>query len=260
LARHQADAYRASKAQPRSPGRLLQEDATVTEVMWLAATEPYPLADYLRTKMQANRTKYGRRKLKLFGCACCRQIWHLFEAHPDCARLVEKVEQFADHGGSQRFLNDLARGLRPVGGPGWQVVIAARSLARSKALEAGIGASGVIASAIDTAGPTPQASSTLEEDGEFKLLNGARAKQAHLLRCLFGNPFRPVTLDPSWLTSTVVTLAKGIYDDRAFDRLPILADALQEAGCNNDDILNHCRGPGPHARGCWVVDLVLGKT
>ncbi len=80
-----------------------------------------------------------------------------------------------------------------------------------------------------------------------------------LLRCIFGNPFRPVAIAPAWLTSTVVALAKGIYDERAFDRMPILADALQDAGCDGDDILAHCRGPGPHVRGCWAVDLVLGK-
>jgi hypothetical protein len=86
-----------------------------------------------------------------------------------------------------------------------------------------------------------------------------RAAQAALARDVFGNPFRPVTLDPAWRTSTVVALARSIYDERAFDRLPILADALQDAGCANDDVLEHCRGPGPHVRGCWVVDLVLGK-
>jgi hypothetical protein len=79
------------------------------------------------------------------------------------------------------------------------------------------------------------------------------------IRCIFGNPFRPAALDPSWLTSTVVLLGRGIYEERAFDRLPILADALQDAGCDNADVLDHCRGPGPHVRGCWVVDLVLGK-
>ena len=81
-----------------------------------------------------------------------------------------------------------------------------------------------------------------------------------LVRCIFGNPFRPATLDPNWRTSTVLTLAQGIYDERAFDRLPILADALQNAGCANEEMLAHCRGEGPHARGCWVVDLVLGKA
>ncbi|MBA4192081.1 MAG: hypothetical protein C0467_29230 [Planctomycetaceae bacterium] len=80
------------------------------------------------------------------------------------------------------------------------------------------------------------------------------------LRCAFGNPFRPVYVDPTWLASTVLQLAQGIYQDRAFDRMPILADALQDAGCDNDNILNHCRGDGPHVRGCWVVDQVLGKS
>jgi len=79
------------------------------------------------------------------------------------------------------------------------------------------------------------------------------------LRCLFGNPSRPATLDPAWLTSTTIALANGIYADRAFDRLPILADALQDAGCENDDVLSHCRRSGPHVRGCWVVDLALNK-
>ena len=80
------------------------------------------------------------------------------------------------------------------------------------------------------------------------------------IRCIFGNPFRPVSVNPSWLTSTVVALAEGIYQERAFDRLPILADALEEAGCDHADILNHCREPGEHVRGCWVVDLLTGRT
>jgi hypothetical protein len=86
-----------------------------------------------------------------------------------------------------------------------------------------------------------------------------RNAQSTLLRCLFGNPFRPVALKPTWRTSNVTALAKAIYADRAFDRLPILADALEDAGCDKADILNHCRQPGEHLRGCWVVDLVLMK-
>jgi hypothetical protein len=66
-------------------------------------------------------------------------------------------------------------------------------------------------------------------------------------------------LDPNWLTSTVRALADGTYEQKAFDRMPILADALQDAGCSDEQVLDHCRGPGPHVRGCWVVDLVLGK-
>ena len=85
------------------------------------------------------------------------------------------------------------------------------------------------------------------------------AKRADLLRDIFGNPFRPVAFDPAWRTSTALAIANGIYDDRAFDRLPILADAIQDAGCENEDILSHLRSDGPHVKGCWALDLVLGK-
>jgi hypothetical protein len=85
-------------------------------------------------------------------------------------------------------------------------------------------------------------------------------ESVNLLRCVLGNPFRPVTIDPSWLTSTVLALAEGIYQDRAFDRLPILADSLMDAGCENEDILNHSRSDGVHVRGCWVVDLLTGRS
>jgi hypothetical protein len=87
-----------------------------------------------------------------------------------------------------------------------------------------------------------------------------REAWCNLLRDIFGNPFRPVTFDPEWRTTTALALAQGIYEERAFDRLPILADALQDAGCDNDDILNHLRDTTtPHVRGCWALDLVLGK-
>jgi hypothetical protein len=84
--------------------------------------------------------------------------------------------------------------------------------------------------------------------------------QAPLLRDIVGNPFRPVSFDPVWRTDTTVSLAKHVYGSRDFSAMPILADALQDAGCDSPDILSHCRGPGPHVRGCWVVDLVLGKA
>jgi hypothetical protein len=86
--------------------------------------------------------------------------------------------------------------------------------------------------------------------------------QAALLRNIFGNSSRPVAVNAVWLlwnNGAVVELAQAILADRAFDRLPILADALEEAGCDNQDILSHCRGPESHVRGCWVVDLVLAK-
>ena len=95
-------------------------------------------------------------------------------------------------------------------------------------------------------------------------VNDAIAEKARFLKMAanptcFTNPFASMPPKTAWFTTTVVSLAQSIYDDRAFDRLPILADALEDAGCDSADILNHCRQPGEHVRGCWVVDLVLGK-
>jgi hypothetical protein len=81
-----------------------------------------------------------------------------------------------------------------------------------------------------------------------------------IIRCVLGNPFKRVALSPDWRTDTAVSLAHHMYESRDFSAMPILADALQDAGCDNEDILAHCRQPGEHVRGCWVVDLVLGKS
>ena len=87
-----------------------------------------------------------------------------------------------------------------------------------------------------------------------------QSKQGRILKDIFENPFRPAVVDPAWLTTDVLQLARGIYDEKAFDRMPILADALQDAGCDNPDILNHCRDAGQvHVRGCWVIDLLTGR-
>jgi hypothetical protein len=86
-----------------------------------------------------------------------------------------------------------------------------------------------------------------------------RKRLCDLIRDVIGYPCRPVALDAAWQTPAAVALAQTIYDERRFSDLPILADALEEASCDNADLLAHCRGPGPHVRGCWVVDLILGK-
>lgn len=98
-----------------------------------------------------------------------------------------------------------------------------------------------------------------QDESEVHML-AERKQQAELVRDLFGNPFRLCACDSSWSTSTVLALASGIYEEKAFDRMPILADALQDAGCENDAILDHCRGPGTHVRGCWVLDLLLSRN
>jgi hypothetical protein len=86
-----------------------------------------------------------------------------------------------------------------------------------------------------------------------------RKAQAALIRDIFGDPFPPPAFDPAWRTPDVTALATSIDDDRAFDRMPTLADALEKAGCHDPVILSHCRGLGAHVRGCWALDLILGK-
>ncbi len=87
----------------------------------------------------------------------------------------------------------------------------------------------------------------------------SKSTAVNLLRDIIGDPFRSVVFDPAWRTDTALSLARTTYQYRDFRAMPILADALQDAGCDNDDILSHCRGDGPHVRGCWVVDRVSGK-
>ncbi|MBN9523216.1 hypothetical protein J0H58_32665 [bacterium] len=80
------------------------------------------------------------------------------------------------------------------------------------------------------------------------------------MRELFGDTVRPVSFDPGWRTETVTALARGIYEGRAWERMGVLADALEDAGCAEGDVLEHCRGPNPHHKGCWAVDLILDRT
>jgi hypothetical protein len=81
-----------------------------------------------------------------------------------------------------------------------------------------------------------------------------------LFNDVFGDAFQPVVFDGRWRTSDVVRLATAIYDEKAFERMPILADALMDAGCSKEPIIAHCHGNRPHIRGCWAVDLILGKA
>ena len=111
--------------------------------------------------------------------------------------------------------------------------------------------------AIKMASYTPQ----LATDRTARTIWESTINRSHtdVVREVFGNPFRPVPFSPNWRTSTAVTLASQMYESKDFSAMPILADALQDAECNNEDILSHCRSGGSHVRGCWVVDLVLGK-
>jgi hypothetical protein len=90
------------------------------------------------------------------------------------------------------------------------------------------------------------------------ILDEEERHQCDLVRDIF-NPFHTTPFDPGWRTSVVAALANSVYDQRDFNTLPFLADALEEAGCIHETVLSHCRSPGPHVRGCWALDLILGK-
>jgi hypothetical protein len=94
----------------------------------------------------------------------------------------------------------------------------------------------------------------------WELKPAERAIHLQIIRDIFGNPFRAAVADPSWLAPGVVELAQTIYDERAFNQLLELAVALEGVGCHDADVLAHCRHRGPHVRGCWIVDLILGKS
>jgi hypothetical protein len=203
------------------------EAMAMTEDEWLACEDPFEMWTFLL------RNQATDRKLRLFAVACCRRLFHL-PADDRNRNAVEVAEQYAD---GRATYNELMKGRASIGTSDLSVVLAhAASPIAAHAAEWGI------------------RGARLAADERVE-----RVTQSALLRCIF-NPFRPVTLNPAWRTSNAIALAQSIYDDRAFDRLPILADALEDAGCDNADILNHCRQRGEHVRGCWVVDLILGRS
>jgi hypothetical protein len=233
----------------------------MTEVEWLKSNDPEGM-------IAALGRKASKRKRRLFGCACCRRIWPLLTDERS-RTAVTVAEGFADGLASGRDLVDAETAAkiaerdadwRP---NGWRRTAASASAcATSKHAADAVKAWRYVSWVVEWKRAADR--NVTPEDKDFhRILKEAEdeelAEQTPLLRCIFGNPFRPVLVGPSWLTSTVVAIAEGIYADRAFDRLPILADALEDAGCDHADILAHCRGTGPHARGCWVVDLLLGK-
>jgi hypothetical protein len=210
------------------------------------------------------RRKASGRKLRLFAVACCRNIWAYLRDERS-RRAVEVAERFADGTASRE---ELARAQ-------WDARAAAletHSLGASAASDAAAGggpwgtftsvphdASGEVAmvSVGDVDDPSVDAG-TWENRADQE-----SCRQAVLARDVFGNPFHPMPgLDPCWLAwnaGTVRKVAQAIYEERRFEDMAVLADALEEAGCADRALLSHLRGPGPHVRGCWALDLVLGK-
>ena len=244
----------------------------MTEEEWLTAKSPEPMTYFLFTRGS------NTRKLRLFACACCRAAWeYLLEDHLRDAVLAAEAcldghispVQMREHVLTvkrSRKKRDKAVAMvydtirdphHELYGHGYGAADkAARLIASSVAPNLSPTAQTFYDGTRWVTESIPANADRLRWDEQY---TSQHRTFADYLRCIFGNPFRPVAFDPRWRTETVSALATGIYADRAFDRLPVLADALEEAGCDAADALAHCRGPGPHARGCWVVDLALGK-
>jgi hypothetical protein len=217
----------------------------MTESEWLAATDPAPMLREIAPQASA-------RKLRLFTCGCCRRLWEL---PINDQTFVEMAEGYADAACSLADLQAAARQ-------------AAKDSPRSLLGNLRSALAWEVVSELtarDARGSTQRVSAFVVDmvrDTGATAREAEWRRQSDLLRCIFGNPFRPVEADPSWLRwndGTAPKLARSIYDDRSFHRLPLLADALEDAGCADRAILAHCCGPGPHVRGCWVIDLLLGK-
>jgi hypothetical protein len=214
----------------------------MTEQEWLSSADPFPLIEFLQGKV-------SDRKLRLFAVACCRLVWHQMEDDRS-KNAVEVAERFADGRASITELTD-ARDAAPSSYRTWLSTGLPYhdELAQSAAVlcaRESVDAEAVLQDAFLWADMTPN------EDGD--------ELAASILRDIFGNPFRPVSIFPNWITSNVLALAGEIYDSGECTRLPMLVDALEAAGCESADILNHCRGEGQHVRGCWVVDSILGRS
>jgi hypothetical protein len=239
-----------------------EQEATVTESDWLTSTDPLAMLAFLR-----DRGPVSERKLRLFAVACCRLIWPLID-DATSRRAVEVAERFADglvtdqelaafSGGRYREATTLTPALSSAtAAAGWSVV------RRMSEEEAGLSARHASDATYYHVTNTPAYRRTRHNFEQ--LLGGFVAacgrEQSDSLRDILGDPFRAVVVSPEWRTEAVVALACGVYEERAFERLPVLADALEDAGCADEAVLAHCRGPGPHVRGCWVVDAVLDKV
>jgi hypothetical protein len=219
----------------------------MTEEEWLACDDPMEMFFRVVRPM-----KSSRRRLDLFCIACVRLVWHLLD-HPALKLPFDWLEMHPGERVRPRggHMSDLFQGpakvlydwryRRDLGLNTFAIHIAHDLWADFYEY------------AFDNLGKRSTYDlSVLREDPSVFLPSVTRE--------IFGNPLRSVVFDPEWRTTTAVAIAHAMYESRDFSPMPILADALQDAGCENGDILGHCLGEGTHVRGCWVVDLVLGKS
>jgi hypothetical protein len=226
----------------------------MNETQWRDCTNPAEMLNHLR-EQRFHFGKAGRRKLRLFGCACCRRIWHLLnekergwvewgERIADGAPSLTKEEEQANSG-AVAIGEKLARAYAT-----W----AARAPLNSNLINSAQSAQQCAVYAAELNATKGRHSVSQE------VAQAEERGQVALVRDVFGNPFAPPpplsAAVRAWNDGTVVQLAQSIYDERAYDRLGILADALTDAGCDDDVLLSHLRSAGPHVRGCWALDLL----
>jgi hypothetical protein len=224
----------------------------MTEAEWLASS-------YAEALLEWCGGASSLRKLRLFACACCRDVWEQLWSRASW-RGIEVAEAFAD---GLTGPEELERAQSEVVSllelyPGEPIYDPVYWACRSNIAEQFF-----MCLRYSRSTSTCIVSSEAENfDQKCDEVIAAHARtQSRLVREIFGNPFRPVRFDPAWRTDTALTIARQMYDSREFGAAPILADALQDAGCDADDLLNHLRDPhAAHVRGCWALDLVLGKA
>jgi hypothetical protein len=243
----------------------MRDDATggaaMTEEEWLASDDPTAM-------LIALQGRASDRKLRLFAVVCWQRIW-AEQVEASEREVVELFVGYVDGAVSPGAWVDGFSGAGGVRLPRhiqfllWtDPVVAARETAQGAANDLGWRRSWY-AVPIDVNAPFEERMAAANRKHEFhcQVRSTEEESQADLIREIFGNPFRPAEFSAEWRTDTAVSLARQMYDARDFSAMPILADALQDAGCDSDDVLNHCRDANQvHVRGCWVVDLVLNKS
>ncbi|WP_246523253.1 hypothetical protein [Gemmata palustris] len=230
----------------------------MTESEWLMCDDP-------RHVLELDDIEMSERKLRLFAVACCRRIWG-FASDERSKGAVEVAESFAEGVVTQEQLIEAANNAWDASEEalGTKAADLTHGFAAAATSDDFFGPALVAAGTSSHYATNAIATLTVADGPSDDAWRSAKtieaAAQSVLLRDIFGNPFRSVPFSPAWRTSTAVALAAQMYESRDFGAMPILADALQDAGCDSADILEHCRdASAPHVRGCWVVDLVLGK-
>jgi hypothetical protein len=229
------------------------------------------MVSYLKEEFRTHRFKKGQRRLRLFTCACCRLVRDLMtderarkavplaEGYADGQ--VSKDEMKAAHKAQAKAFSGLLN-ISHQCGPGFCAADCAHIATISLLYPSGDGGAIFGTRYARYAAEFSSRRSLYSSPDDGPSTRSAQ-RQADILRDVFGNPFRPVAVDPAWLRwdrGTVVKVARAIYEESAFERLPLLADALEDAGCQEEQLLGHLRSVGPHVRGCWAVDLIVGKS